>query len=50
MKANRRRVFQDRRTYHVTHRYQNRDFKLGFACDRDNYRMPMWEISTSLLF
>jgi putative transposase len=43
MKANRRRVFQGGRTYHITHRCHNRDFRLGFACDRDNYRMRMWE-------
>ena len=43
MKANRNRIFQDGRTYHITHRCHNRRFNLRFAIDRDNYLGRMWE-------
>ena len=43
MKTNRKRIFQDGRTYHITHRCHNRCFNLRFSLDRDNYLRRMWE-------
>ena len=43
METNRKRIFQDGRTYHITHRCHNRRFNLRFALDRDNYLRRMWE-------
>ena len=43
MITNRRRIFQNGRTYHITHRCHNRQFNLRFSLDRDNYLRRMWE-------
>ncbi len=43
MNTSRTRIFQDGRTYHITHRCHNRRFNLGFSLDRDNYLNRMWE-------
>ena len=43
MITGRRRIFQNGRTYHITHRCHNRQFNLRFSLDRDNYLRRMWE-------
>lgn len=42
-----RRRFLEHRTYHVTHRCYNREFRLKFALDRNRYRLRLFEMTKS---
>lgn len=41
------RYFLPGRTYHLNHRCHDRQFLLRFACDRDAYRLALWEVLQS---
>jgi putative transposase len=40
-----RRAVIERRSYHITHRCYNREFRFKFAVDRDRYKMRLFEMS-----